>query len=152
MKSFQVDPVVPADKAEWLELFRGYADFYNVPMTGDVADTVWGWLLDPDHVLQGLIARDATGRAVGIVHVRPCPRPLAGADVGFLDDMFVAPEARGTGVADALFTALEDLARQRGWAAIRWITQHFNERGRAFYDRYTHGPTDFIMYQWGLGK
>jgi hypothetical protein len=34
------------------------------------------------------------------------------------------------------------------WPTIRWITQHFNERGRAFYDRYTGGPSDFIMYQW----
>lgn len=25
---------------------------------------------------------------------------------------------------------------------------HFNERGRAFYDRYTSGPSDFIIYQW----
>jgi len=49
---------------------------------------------------------------------------------------------------DALIIALKDLAAKRGWPVIRWITQHFNERGRAFYDRYTGGPSDFIMYQW----
>jgi len=47
-----------------------------------------------------------------------------------------------------LFTALRDHAERRGWTAFRWITQHFNGRGRAFYDRYTGGPTDFIMSQW----
>ena len=148
MNSFRVVPVQPADKEEWLDLFRGYADFYNVAMTDRVADTVWDWLLNPHHVLDGLIARDATGAAVGMAHVRACPRPLAGSEVGFLDDMFVVSEARGTGAADALFAALREHAERRGWTVIRWITQHFNERGRAFYDRYTGGPTDFIMYQW----
>jgi hypothetical protein len=47
-----------------------------------------------------------------------------------------------------MFAALKDLAATRGWPTIRWITQHFNERGRAFYDRYTGGASDFIMYQW----
>jgi len=61
--------------------------------------------------------------------------------------MFVAPEARGTGVADAIFSSLNKLAQERGWSSLRWITQHFNERGRGFYDRYTGGPSDFIVYQ-----
>ena len=30
--------------------------------------------------------------------------------------------------------------------------RNFNERGRAFYDRYTDGPSDFIMYQWTLAN
>ena len=148
MKRFSVYPVTKADKADWRPLFQGYADFYKVEMTDAVADTVWGWLLDPTHVMEGLIARDADGTAVGIAHVRSCPRPLGGCEVGFLDDLFVTPQARGTGAADALFAALETHAERRGWPAIRWLTQHFNDRGRAFYDRYTGGPSDFIMYQW----
>ncbi len=82
--------------------------------------------------------------------MRACPRPLGGCDIGFLDDMFVLPEARGSGAADASFAALKDLAVARGWSTIRWITQHFDERCRAFYNRYTGGPSDFSMYQWNL--
>ncbi|WP_328185274.1 GNAT family N-acetyltransferase [Marinobacter sp. OP 3.4] len=140
--------VTGADKPQWRTLFNGYADFYGVPMDDTIADTVWSWLLDPNHVLEGLVVRDEGGAVVGLAHVRACPRPLGGCEMGFLDDMFVAPEARGTGAADALFEALRNLAAERGWPSVRWITQHFNERGRAFYDRYTNGPSDFIMYQW----
>lgn len=150
MSNHQVSFVSPNDKAEWRPLFDGYAKFYKVPMNDGIADRVWAWLLDPDHVLEGLMVRDAGGRAVGILHVRACPRPLGGGDVGFVDDMFVEPEARGSGAADALFARLKELARERGWPALRWVTQHFNERGRAFYDRYTGGPSDFIMYQWKM--
>ncbi|EWG97798.1 GNAT family N-acetyltransferase [Halomonas sp. BC04] len=148
MTTFKTAFVTETDKAEWRPLFDGYAEFYGVPMEDSTADTVWGWLLAPDHLLEGILARDEGGRAVGFVHVRACPRPLGGCDVGFLDDMFVAPDARGSGAAEALFTALKELAEAREWPAIRWITQHYNERGRAFYDRYTDGPSDFIMYQW----
>ena len=148
MKDFRTAFVADTDKAEWRVLFNGYADFYSVVMNDEIADRVWHWLLDPTHVLEGLLTRESTGLAVGIAHVRACPRPLGGGDIGFLDDMFVLPEARGGGAADALFAALRDLADTRGWPSIRWITQHFNARGRAFYDRYTGGPSDFIMYQW----
>lgn len=148
MTTFKTSFVTESDKDEWRPLFDGYAEFYGVPMEDATADTVWRWLLDPDHLLEGILARDEGGRAVGFVHVRACPRPLGGRDVGFLDDMFVAPDARGSGAAEALFTALKELAEEREWPAIRWITQHYNERGRAFYDRYTDGPSDFIMYQW----
>ena len=94
------------------------------------------------------MTRGSTGLAVGIAHMRACPRPLGGCNIGFLDDMFVLPEARGGGAADGLFSTLKDIATARGWPAIRWIAQDFNERGRAFYDRHTGGQSDFIMYQW----
>lgn len=148
MDRYQTSFIIDEDKEAWRPLFDGYADFYDTPMSDAVADRVWGWLLDPNHVLVGLLVKDMDGTAVGLAHVRACPRTLAGCEVGFLDDMFVSPEARGSGAADALFEALRSLAAERGWPAVRWITQHFNERGRAFYDRYTNGPSDFIMYQW----
>lgn len=150
MTKYQTSFVTKDDKAEWRVLFDGYADFYGVPMDDATADKVWGWLLDPDHVLEGMVARDGNGNIVGLAHIRACPRPLGGCDIGFLDDMYVLPEARGSGAADALLEGLRTLATERGWPALRWITQHFNERGRAFYDRYTSGPSDFIMYQWKL--
>lgn len=150
MNEFTTAFVTPRDKDEWRVLFDGYADFYHVAMTDDIAEETFGWLLDPGHVLEGLIARDAGGRVVAIAHFRACPRPLGGCEIGFLDDLFVIPEARGSGAADAMFGRLKALAGERGWSSFRWITQHFNERGRRFYDRYTEGPSDFIVYQWGM--
>jgi GNAT superfamily N-acetyltransferase len=148
MSNFHTTFVTDRDKPEWRALFDGYAEYYGVQMNDSIANAVWGWLLDPNHVLEGLLTRTDAGSAVGIAHVRAIPHPLSGNEVGFLDDMYVAVNARGSGAADAIFERLQDLAQERGWSAIRWITQHSNARGRAFYDRYTSGPTDFIMYQW----
>jgi len=150
MNDFNTHLVTEADEADWRALFNGYAEFYDVEMTEEIAGRVWFWLLDPTHVMEGFLVRDANGRAVGLAHVRACPRSLAGGEMGFLDDLFVHPDARGSGAADALFETLKERAEDRGWPSIRWITQHFNERGRSFYDKYTGGPSDFIMYQWKL--
>ena len=148
MTDYQSRIVTEADQSGWRVLFDGYADFYGVPMDDGTAEQVWAWLLDPGHVLEGLVVCDGGGRIVGLLHVRACPRPLGGCDIGFIDDMYVAPEARGSGAADALMQGARSLAAERGWPALRWITQYVKERGRAFYDRYTSGPSDFIMYQW----
>lgn len=148
MSDFHTRPLTADDYADWRALFNGYAEFYGTAMTDATAAAVWEWLLDPAHELEGWLVTAGDGCVLGLAHIRRCPRPLAGCDMGWLDDMFVYPDARGSGAADALFARLRMLAAERGWPVIRWVTQHFNARGRAFYDRYTSGPSDFIMYQW----
>ncbi|MCH8532761.1 MAG: GNAT family N-acetyltransferase [Saccharospirillum sp.] len=147
MQEYSITPLVEQDKPDWRRLFNGYADFYKTSLNEEVAEQVWQWLMDPDHVFEGLIMRDTDQQAIGIVHFRACPRSLSGGDIGFVDDIFIDPDARGSGAADLFVARLESIARERGWPLLRWVTQHFNDRGRAFYDRYTGGPSDFIMYQ-----
>ena len=150
MGTITTEHIANADYAEWYPLFRGYAAFYRADPDEAVARRLWAWLLDPAHRLEGLVARDGAGSAVGIAHVEPILRPLAATEIGFLHDLYVDPAARGSGAADALFEALAAMARERGWPAVRWLTQEFNYRGRAFYDRYTGSRSDFVMYQWTL--
>jgi GNAT superfamily N-acetyltransferase len=143
-----VDPA-PHHRNDWRRLFQGYADFYKTTIDDRVKDTVWGWLNDPGHVMEGLFVerQDAGGvwRLVGIAHVRAMPRPLGGTEVGFLDDLFVDPALRGGGVVDALFDAIRERARARGWPLVRWLTQEFNYRARSVYDRVGY-KTPFILY------
>ena len=131
---FAVRPVQSTDFTDWVRLYRGYADFYQVPMTQTVLDTVWAWLMDEDHEVEGLVAVHET-RLCGLAHIRRMPSPLRGVEIGFLDDLFVEPASRGNKVGEALFEALQALARQRGWSKIRWITADDNYRARALYDR-----------------
>ncbi|NMM25095.1 MAG: GNAT family N-acetyltransferase, partial [Phycicoccus sp.] len=119
MTSFTVGPPGPEDHARWRELYRGYADFYQEPVSDEQLDRVWSWITDPDHDVKALLVRDATGTPIGLAHYRPYFRPLAAAVAGHLDDLFVEPDARGTGAVDALFDGLRTIARQRGWSKIR---------------------------------
>jgi len=135
-----------ADRAAWEVLYYGYAEFYQVPMNDQILDTVWGWIHDDSNPFYGLIAKDANGKALGLMHCRQMASPLRGALVGFLDDLFVSPDARGQGVVEKLYAALNELGKQRGWPFIRWITAEDNYRGRAVYDKLSE-KTHWVTYQ-----
>ena len=140
----RVRPVATGDREAWARLFRGYRDFYGKPHTDAVYDTVWSWLHDEQHETRGLIA-EIDGRPVGIGHFRTFARPSEGATGIYLDDLFTAEEARGTGAATAILHRLADIARDEGASLVRWITADSNATARRVYDRVTQ-PTSWVTY------
>lgn len=130
-----VRPVRPQDRAQWDVLYQGYAEFYGVAQTVEMRDTLWSWLHDTAKESEGLVAELPGGKLVGLTHCRPYARALAASTGMFLDDLFVIPEARGTGAAEALIDAVRALAVERGYTVVRWITDETNYRGRGLYDR-----------------
>jgi GNAT superfamily N-acetyltransferase len=134
MNTALIRPVAPEDRPGWDALYQAYAEFYRVIQTPDMRDRVWGWLHDPGHEVQGLVA-EAEGGLIGLAHFRAFARPLSAATGGYLDDLFVSPGARGTGAGEALIEGVKAVARLRGWTLIRWITAEDNYRARSRYDR-----------------
>ncbi len=134
------------DREQWEHLYRQYADFYQVPMNRQILATVWAWIQDAQHAFYALGARNKDGALIGFMHYRAMPSPLRGCMVGFLDDLFVDPAQRGTGVVDALFIELEQQAKALGWPLVRWITADNNYRGRGVYDRVAQ-KTHWLTYQ-----
>ena len=134
------------ERLEWEILYRAYAEFYEVPMNTGILETVWGWIFDEDEEFYALVARSEEKRAIGVMHFREMPSPLRGKKVGFLDDLFVLPELRGTGVVDQMFKKLSFEAAEKGWNFVRWITAEDNYRGRAVYDR-TAKKTNWVTYE-----
>jgi len=140
-----VRPVAQADHPAWDALYQGYAEFYGVAQTPEMRDTVWHWLFDKDAQSEGLVAVAEDGTIVGIPHFRPFARPLSATTGGFLDDLFVSPDARGLGAADALIAGVRSEAAIRGWSIVRWITAEDNYRARAVYDRMSN-RTKWVTY------
>ena len=126
------------DRQGWEPLFRGYREFYLLPPDDAVIETVWGWLMDPAHEVDGLIAEDE-GIPVGIAHHRPFARPSAGSVGRYLDDLFVDAPARGIGIGRGLIEAVADVAVARGETVVRWITAETNTTARSLYDRMATG-------------
>jgi len=133
--SLTIRPIKDHDRTDWERLYQGYAEFYEVEQTAEMRARVWSWLHDPLSEVEGLVCEDALGNVIGLTHFRRFSRPLAAAAGCFLDDLFVAPEARGSGAADALIGAVREIAEKRGWSLVRWITAEDNYRGRGVYDR-----------------
>ena len=143
--SVSVRSLEAGDHEPWARLYAGYADFYKVVQTAAMRATVWDWLRDPACEVEGLVAVDAAGRVIGIAHFRGFRRPLSASVGGFLDDLFVDPDARGSGAAQALIAGIKEVGRARGWSVIRWITAADNARARAVYDTLTVA-TPWVTY------
>ncbi|MGJ4843469.1 MULTISPECIES: GNAT family N-acetyltransferase [unclassified Leifsonia] len=129
----------------WLDLYAGYGEFYEQPLTDEKALLVWSWITDPDNELEAYFAVNDDGTPIGLAHVREFVRPLDGSRGLYLDDLFVAKDARGDGAGTALLEALRDRAREHGLSVVRWITAKDNETARRVYDRVAE-KTKWVTY------
>ena len=142
----EIRSLAPGDRLDWERLYRGYADFYRVETSAEKLATLFNWLMDAAHPCTGLVAVAEDGGIVGLAHYRAMPSPLRGAEVGFLDDLFVDPDRRGSGAGEALLRHLDEISASRDWGVVRWITRDNNYRARGLYDRLSN-RSDWITYE-----
>ena len=86
------------------------------------------------------------GVPVGLVHFLFHAHMWRTEQVCYLQDLYAAPEARGTGVGRALIQSVYDAADAQGVQNVYWLTQDFNTTARQLYDRIGK-VTPFIKYQ-----
>ena len=72
------------------------------------------------------------------------PSPLRGQMIGFLDDLFVAPEHRSSAAAASLIKAVQVEGKAKDWGVVRWITRDHNYRARGLYDKLAK-KTDWLL-------
>ncbi|VAW17466.1 hypothetical protein MNBD_ALPHA09-485 [hydrothermal vent metagenome] len=140
-----IRPVAPTDRQVWQGLFEAYARFYKLELPQGAADTVWGWIFEPDPDFWCDLAADTDGNIIGLVQYQLMRRSLGGGEVCYLSDLYVEPVVRGSGAGRALIDHVLDFARTRGLAGVRWLTQQDNHQARKLYDTY-QPRSDFILY------
>jgi GNAT superfamily N-acetyltransferase len=120
------------DRTEWDALVRAYKEFYKTPLPPCAYDETWRRLLAGDGIF-GVGARIG-GEIVGIAHYLFHTTVWANK-VCYLQDLFVAPQARRSGVGRALIETVAAAAREAGATAYYWLTQQDNATARSLYDR-----------------
>ena len=127
-------------------LYKGYAEFYKMPMNDDILDKVLSWIFDEEIKFYAIGIKASEGKLIGFMHFREMPSPLRGSLVGFLDDLYIHPDFRGSGAVQLLFKELKSIAKENNWPYVRWITGSDNYRARKVYDKLS-GVIDFVTYQ-----
>ena len=128
------------DKEQWEKLYKGYADYYKVEMNDKILQTVWKWLHDKSHEVNGLVY-EVDENIVGLAHYRRMPSPLRGQDIGFLDDLFVDAEHRGQRIGEKFINKLKEISKSKRWNLVRWITREDNVRAKSLYNRVSEKTT-----------
>ena len=142
----KVEQLKQFDRGMWNELYHGYAEFYKMPMNDDILEKVWSWIFNKEIKFYAIGIKSSKGELIGFMHFREMPSPLRGSIVGFLDDLYIHPDFRGSGAVQLLFKELKSIAKKNNWPYVRWITASDNYRARKVYDKLS-GVIDFVTYQ-----
>lgn len=143
-----VRPATEADLEALLPLLRGYCDFYeSAPSDHGLLTMLRAVIAADAREAFLLVACDAGDRLVGFAACGWKWSSLRAARIVFLEDLFVEPEARGAGHADALIVACAAIARERGAPAMLWQTAHDNHRAQAVYERAGATGSSWLEYE-----
>ncbi len=133
---FQVRPLLPSDRDEWLSLRSQLWDAHEPQDLASEADGFlqgWGFGRRPGGPLPAevLLAVDASGRILGFIEVdvRQVADGCATPNVGYVEGWYVRPNARRSGVGGALVRSAEDWARAHGCMEMASDTLADNRTG-----------------------
>jgi GNAT superfamily N-acetyltransferase len=126
-----------ADAVTVARLLDAFNREYHVPTPGpEVLATRLRSLLSGTDVIAVLAGDPAV--AVALMTLRP--NIWYDGPVGLVDELYVAPEARGLGIGSALLAAVESITHERGGRLIEIAVDGADTDARRFYER--HGYTD----------
>jgi GNAT superfamily N-acetyltransferase len=145
--SYSVAPVTAQDLDELLTLMRAYCEFYETaPADEALLDLSRVLLAQPDTEGVQLIARDERSVAAGFATLFWSWDTTEARRIAIMHDLFLAPPARGRGVAEQLIGACVELCRQRGALRLDWQTGPENLRAQAVYDRIGGVREPWLLY------
>jgi len=141
----EIRPARTDEIEEMLPLIRAYCRFYETEPNDEGLRHMFETLTtDPDEGAV-FIARD-DGRAVGFATLDWKWSSLRAAKIGYLEDLFVDPDARGKGIADALIEVCAARCRELGLPVMSWQTAPDNLRAQQVYNRAGAKAEPYLEY------
>lgn len=140
-----IRPLRAEDEAAWRRLWGAYLTFYGTTLPETVYAASFARLVDPAVADYRALLAWRGDTPVGLAHVIFHRHGWQVEDVCYLQDLFVDPETRGSGAGRALIEAVYAMADANGTPNVYWLTQEFNSKARALYDRIGR-VTPFIKY------
>ena len=131
-----------------LPLIAAYQGFYEVADVDNERNRhFFRRFIAPSEDGRLLAARDEGGVILGYCCLYWHFSSLAAQETVLMNDLFVAPEARGRGIGRALIEASAAVARERGAAWLEWATAPDNYTAQHLYDSMTSEKSTWLEYE-----
>ena len=140
-----VKPVGKDERAAWEPLWQGYLRFYESSQAAEATAVLWQRLHNPREPMH-LLGAYVEGKLVGIVQYLYHRSCWTIGDYCYLQDLYVASDARGVGAGRALIDAVYEAAQKAGASRVYWNTHETNATARALYDKIAE-RSGFIQYR-----
>lgn len=147
MTEIEIARVTADDIDEAMPLLRDYCEFYEAaPTESALRGLCEALLADPEHAGIQLLARWPDGTAVGLATLLWTFSTLNAGPIGLMNDLYVAPAARGNGIGTSLIEACAGESVHHGAIGLEWYTAPGNARAQAVYDRTGATREEWISY------
>ncbi len=130
-----IRPATPADVPVLLQLVRELAVYEREPDAVEATEEMLhAALFGSEHPVAHAHVASLDGEVVGFALWYVTYSTWKGLPGLWLEDLFVRPSARGTGLGRALLTTLAGVCVERGYARFEWWVLNWNTPAHGFYD------------------
>ena len=129
----EIRPATPADVTLILDFVRELAEFERASDKVVATEALLNDALFGAHPAAEAAIAYLDGKPVGMALFFHNFSTWTGWRGLYLEDLYVTPEARGSGVGKALLKHLAALAAERGCTRFEWSVLDWNEKAIAFY-------------------
>jgi GNAT superfamily N-acetyltransferase len=133
------------DEKRWRELWDGYTRFYERSPSEAITRHTWARIMDTASSVHSIVAENNDEGIVGIANYIVHENTSTLTPVCYLQDLFVDPNFRGSGVGQQLIDWLLAEMKAQNWSRLYWNTKENNYRARGLYDKYTP-HSGFLKY------
>lgn len=141
-----IRPVTKNDFNEWLQLWKGYQVFYKAAISDEITKTTFDRFQDAQEPVYCLVIENQEKQLIGLVHYIFHRSTWTIENYCYLQDLFVDPKHRASGLGRKLIEAVYAEAEKNHCSRVYWLTQENNEQARMLYDRIAD-QTGFIQYR-----
>ncbi|MEG3125174.1 GNAT family N-acetyltransferase [Sphingomonas sp. GB1N7] len=128
-----IRPATPSDVPTILGFVRELAAFEREPDAVTATETIMHEALFGARPAAEAIIAEMDGASVGMAVFYHNFSTWTGLRGIWLDDLYITPDARGSGAGRALLSHLAGIAVDRGCARFEWWVLDWNERAIEFY-------------------
>jgi len=129
-----------------LPLVREYQQFYQVPEIDEGKNAEFFSQFGIGSPLGCQFVFKDSDRAVGFATIYFSFSSTIASKVGVLNDVYVQPNARRKGIAEALINHCRDYAVKHGAVRLQWVTATDNEQAQALYDKMNTKKSTWHFY------
>ena len=129
-----IRPAMPGDAATVLRFVKELAAYERAPDAVVATEAMMDEALFGARPAAEALIAEIAGKAVGFALFFHNFSTWTGRRGLWLEDVYVTPEARGTGVGGKLLRRLAQIARERDCARLEWWVLDWNAPAIDFYD------------------
>jgi GNAT superfamily N-acetyltransferase len=143
MPDQRIRPITAADVPTVVDLVYELAEYERLRELCHLdSEQLQNALFGPTPALFGLVAEDPEHKVVGYALYFLNFSTWEGVHGIYLEDLYVRPDQRGSGLGRALLTGLATIADERGYARVEWSVLDWNAPSIAFYRSLGAEPMD----------